>query len=93
MGCDRRYHLRPEYGGNYDALGNASAYILPDKLEYKSPMDGSIISSRSTHREHMDRHNVMEAGDIPMGHTANSDRSPMSRVGHDIKRAIQELNR
>ena len=33
LGVDRRNYLLPEFGGNWDGLGNASAYVMPDKLE------------------------------------------------------------
>ena len=37
--------------------------IMSDIAEYESLMDGTRITSRSHHREHMKRHNVVELGD------------------------------
>lgn len=37
--------------------------IMSDIAEYESLMDGSLITSRSHHREHMARHGVVELGD------------------------------
>ena len=39
-----------------------SAYIMPDIEPYKSMVDGSMITSRSKHREHLKQHNVIEIG-------------------------------
>lgn len=90
-GADGRNHLRPEYGGNWDALPNQSAYFIPDKAGYQSPMDGNYVEGRSAHREHMRTHNVIEVGDQPVG-TSRRDYAPMPSVGQDIARTIQELS-
>ncbi len=92
-GTDGKCHLLPEYGGNFDMLGGASFDIIPDKAEYHSPMDRTVVGGRAAHREHMKRHNVVEAGDMKLGHSQGIDRAPMTRAGVDIQRAIQELNR
>jgi hypothetical protein len=87
----KRY-LRPEFGGTWDGSLGASATIMPDKLEYLSPLDGkTFVTSRSTHREHMNRHGVVEAGDMKIGSSTNIERSPMGRVAPDVIRAMQEL--
>ena len=39
-----------------------SAYIMPDIEPYKSMVDGSMITSRSKHREHLKEHGVIEIG-------------------------------
>lgn len=36
--------------------------IIGDIVPYRSPLDGSIIHSRSQHRRHMCQHGVVEAG-------------------------------
>ena len=36
--------------------------IMPDIKPYKSMIDGSEISSRSKHREHLRQHNCVEVG-------------------------------
>ena len=40
----------------------AKIQIVPDIGGYKSMADGSWISSRSQHREHLKRHNCIEIG-------------------------------
>ena len=37
-------------------------HVIGDLKEYLSPIDGSIINSRSDHRDHMKRHGVVEMG-------------------------------
>lgn len=39
-----------------------SAEIMPDIEPYRSMIDGSMISSRSQHREHLRRHGCVEVG-------------------------------
>lgn len=67
-------------------------FYFGDKPAYKSPMDRTVVDGRTAHREHMKKHNVVEAGDVKMGDNS-TDRAPMGSVGADIRRAIQELNR
>lgn len=62
--------------------------VIQDIEPYKSPLDGSVISSRSRHREHMREHGVIEMGnEYPKGKEV--DRAPMSRAGHDIARSLE----
>lgn len=66
-GTDRLNYILPEYGGdmsgyeNY-AFGVSAPMILRDCAEYVSPLDNTVISSRSSHREHLNRHGVIEVG-------------------------------
>lgn len=41
--------------------------VMPDITEFQSPIDGSMISSRSQLRAHERRHNVRQAGDFKPG--------------------------
>lgn len=91
-GADGRNHVLPDFGGDWSGLGEGSAYILPDKQPYLSPLDGSYITSRSSHREHMNRHGVIEAGDMPLGIFKGHNRDQHRPVsGRDIADAIQQL--
>jgi len=40
--------------------------IIPDIEAYRSMADGSMITSRSEHREHLKRHNCIEIGNETM---------------------------
>jgi hypothetical protein len=85
-GRDGYNHVLPEYGGTDPSYASGSFYILPDKLAYISPMDGTEITSRSAHREHMKVHGVVEAPDrIPAREIEPGD--PVN----DIKAAWREL--
>lgn len=93
LGVDSRRHLLPEFGGTRDAMYSKSAFIMPDKAGYVSPMSGEFIEGRAAHRNHMTTHNVVEVGDAPLGYNSPEDRRPMPSVVQDYKRALQELNR
>lgn len=48
-----------EYGGDVERQTPA---VLPEISPYKSMIDGSVIDSRSKHREHLKRHGYEEMG-------------------------------
>lgn len=91
VGTDSKRHILPEFGGNLDHLPAQSAYIVPDKAGYQSPMDGQVVEGRAAHREHMKVHNVIEVGDQPIGGGQRSN-APMPGIRTDIARSIQELS-
>lgn len=47
----------------------ASHQIMLDIQPYKSMVDGSMITSRSKHREHLRQHNCIEIGNETMQNT------------------------
>lgn len=60
--------------------------IIADIEAYRSPLDGSMITSRSRHRDHMREHGVIE-----MGNEYPKDRRQeveMPRAGNDIAQAM-----
>lgn len=46
----------------YVAASQPVHYVMPDIQPYRSMVDGSMISSRSKHREHLRMHNCIEVG-------------------------------
>jgi hypothetical protein len=84
-------YIHPDFGGDYSGLAGGSAFIMPDKAGYVSPMDCTLVEGRAAHREHMKRHGVLEAGDMKLGEFSGRERAPLPPVRHDIARAIQEL--
>ena len=40
--------------------------VMPDIQPYKSMIDGSMITSRSVHRDHLRQHNCIEVGNEKM---------------------------
>ena len=61
--------------------------VIPDLDPFKSVIDGAIIGSRSTRRDHMRQHGVVEAGDIQL--PPRQPRYPTEReVGESVKRAF-----
>ncbi|MFZ9615743.1 MAG: hypothetical protein ACO3AG_03625 [Fluviibacter sp.] len=49
-----------------DKTRKAKHQIMLDIQPYKSMVDGSMITSRSQHREHLRRHNCFEVGNEKM---------------------------
>lgn len=88
-GDDGRNHVHPDYGGTWDGYARQAAYYMPDKAEYLSPLDGTVVAGRAAHRDHMKRHNVIEAGDMPLN-LGDRDRAPLRTSSYDIARALRE---
>jgi len=85
MASDCRYYLHGD-----GPTGPVSAMIMRDLEPYRSPLDGSMITSRSEHRNHMRQHGVIERGNEPMRARVEPTLSRMDRV-NDIKRAMGKL--
>lgn len=51
-----------EVGENYVPEPRAGYYVMGDIEPYQSMVDGSIIGSRSVHREHLRAHGCIEVG-------------------------------
>jgi hypothetical protein len=68
--------------------------VIRDIGEYRSPLDGAVITSRSQHRDHMRAHNVIEVGNERIGSMTPTE-SPAAKVdrelGEAIKRRIEEV--
>lgn len=45
---------------------DAKIYIMPDIAPYKSMADGTMITGRAMHREHLRKHNCFEVGNETM---------------------------
>jgi hypothetical protein len=45
-------------------------YVMNDITPYQSQIDGSMITSRSHHREHLKRHGCIEVGNEKIEHRA-----------------------
>ena len=70
-GSDGRNRILPDFGGDWSGYENYSfavpvPYIMRDIGAYVSPLDGSSVTSRSQHRDHMKRHEVVEVGNERM---------------------------
>lgn len=54
-------------GGRWAPAGSSSpaALIMPDISPYRSVIDGSLITSRSVHRDHLRAHGCIEVGNEP----------------------------
>lgn len=68
-------------------LGDKRHNIISDIEPYKSPIDGSTVSSRSTHRDHMRQHGVVEMGNEYPKPKAAKD---MPKAAHDVREILQQ---
>lgn len=88
VGTDRRNHLRPEYGGNWDHAAHGRApFIMSDIQAFVSPIDGAVISSRSHLREHEVTHDVIQVGNERIG----AREVPLPPAHSDIVEAIHKV--
>lgn len=87
-------YLAPEYSApKRSALPMPT--VIRDIGEYKSPLDGQIITTRSQHRDHMRAHDVVEVGNEPIGglsaQASTSNTSTDRELGEAIKRRVEEV--
>lgn len=62
--------------------------VIQDIEPYRSPIDRSVVSSRSQHRDHMRQHGVVEMGnEYPK--ERERDNAPIPRAGYDIVRSLE----
>ena len=81
-------YLDPEYEAPKRS-DIAAPMVVRDIREYQSPLDGSMITSRSAHREHMARHDVIEIGNEPIGNFKAHCEPPV-RVDRDLGMQIKQ---
>lgn len=86
--------LAPEYSPPKRS-GLGMPMIIRDIGEYRSPLDGQMITSRNQHRDHMRAHDVVEVGNEPIGGmTAATNSAPPTvdrDLGQAIKRRLEEV--
>lgn len=64
-------------------------HIVKDIGAYRSPIDGSLITSRSQHRDHLKAHDLIEVGNERM--PASPTVSPRRELGEALKRRVEEV--
>lgn len=85
-----------KYRRNLEKYGNKASdlpmpYVMGDTKEYWSPLSGNMVSSRTTRREEMKRHDVVEIGNETL---SLKKRTPKrSPVGPVIKRVYESLEK
>jgi hypothetical protein len=99
-GTDGRNYVHPDFGGDWAGIANMSAaveapMILAKFPEYVSTLDGSYITDRGQHRDHMRAHGVIEVGNEKMGMMVDAKVSTVERKDaiQSIARHIDEVKR
>lgn len=84
-------YLNPSYRpANRSAL--PAPMVIRDIGEYISPLDGSHITSRSQHRDHMRAHDVVEVGNEHVKPRPDTETAAERRArGEVIKRHLEEV--
>lgn len=62
----------------------ACPHLMGDISEFRSPIDGAVISSRSTLRAHEHRHEVRQCGDFKKGEIVARENK---RIAHSREQA------
>lgn len=67
-------------------------YVVRDIGEYTSIVDGTVITSRSQHREHLKAHDMIEVGNERMPSAPSAPSAQDKRaLGEAIKRRLDEV--
>lgn len=72
----------------------AMPMVIRDIGEYRSPLDGTMVTTRSQHRDHMRRHDVIEVGNERIGSMSAPEPDKVATnydLGQAIKRRIEEV--
>lgn len=69
----------------------AMPMVIRDIGEYRSPIDGQMITSRNQHRDHLRAHDVVEVGNEKIGSLTPSVSTDTHDIGEQIKRRIEEV--
>lgn len=77
-------YLNPDYRPPARSNAVCAPMVMRDLGEYRSIIDGTLITSRSHHREHMRQHDVIE-----VGNECFKNRPPPEVKTHDIGQAIK----
>lgn len=85
-------YVNPEYSAPKRSETVKAPMYMRDIGEYRSPIDGSLITSRSAHREHMRQHDVIEVGNERMPQAPSAPPKPDRELGMAIKRRLEEVD-
>lgn len=85
-------YLDPSYHGSKRSDTVAAPMVMRDIGEYVSPIDGAYITSRTSHRDHMRAHDVVEVGNQAVG-SMSPQAAPTTDIelGQAIKRRVEEV--
>lgn len=78
----------PYHCGKPMAQQISAPQVIADIAPYRSVIDGSIISSRSTHRTHLKQHGCVEVGNERL---KPRKPVPLPSCVPELRRAIQEV--
>lgn len=69
----------------------ADIHIMPDIQPYRSMIDGTMIMSRSHHREHLRQHNCVEVGNDSSLYKRPEPVRPPPNLKQDIIEAVNRV--
>ena len=84
-------YLNPNYRAPARSDTLSAPMVMRDMAEYKSPIDGTMVTSRSHHREHMRAHDVIEVGNERMPQPRPEPEINRRELGEAIKRHLDEV--
>lgn len=66
--------------------------VMTDIKPYRSMVDGSMIESRSQHREHLRKHQLVEIGNEVKHHMQSREKRPDSTIKRDLVETMRRKN-
>lgn len=82
-----QYDQLPDHCGQQMARVFSAPHVIEDMKPYRSPLDGSMVTSRSQHRDHMRKHGVIEVGNERLNRPYRKEYDP-GDIKQDIADAI-----
>jgi hypothetical protein len=84
-----RYKELPDHCGQMVERVITAPYVTPDLAPFRSPVNGEVINSRSDRREHMKRHNLVDANDLPQQRTYQGDHNVKPELVQAVKQVLR----
>ena len=81
--------IREKRSGNKSRSDLPFPMIIADRVEYRSMIDGSMITGRRQHREHLAAHGCIEVGNET--NLSTPQVTPRGSIARDIKTAIEQI--
>lgn len=83
------YDKLPECCGQQMARVFTAPFVVEDMKPYKSPIDGQWVTTRSQHRDHMKKHDVVEVGNEKLTRPARKEYKPDKELKKQLYEALK----
>lgn len=85
-----RYKELPDHCGEQMSRVFTPLTVIEDMKPYKSPLDGTWVTSRTEHKNHMKKHDVIEVGNEKLTRPMQKE-NKVDGLADDIKKTMHDM--